>query len=133
MTKVELEEIKDRVAAATVGPWVFCEGDSVTSHIKVGDWRIDLSHGSYEAWASFVFIAHARTDIPALIARIEHLESSIAKIEQRWREASKDSSFRSHYRGTMAECANELAAVLAGVDDSQLEAEIDKAVEESGS
>ena len=68
-------------------------------------------------------------DIPALIAEVERLRNSLAAIEARWRAASKDSCFRRHYRDIMSECADELLGLLSGVDERELQAEIDKAFE----
>ena len=60
----------------------------------------------------------------------KRLRDGLSAIETRWREASQDSCFRRAYRDTMAECAAELAALLAGTNDKELQVEIDKAMEE---
>ena len=65
-----------------------------------------------------------------LIAEYERLRDGITAIEARWRAASQDSGSRRAYRDTMSECAAELAALLAGTDDRELQDEIDKAMEE---
>lgn len=65
-----------------------------------------------------------------LQAEVERLQTGLSAIEARWREASQDKCFRSHFRQTMEECADELRALLNGVDDSELQAEIDKAFAE---
>lgn len=129
MTNEELAAIEARADAATPLPWKLIEGDDIPSRIEAEDWRIDLIINTAEAWHSFNFIAHARTDIPALVAEVKRLQSGLSIIESRWREASQDKCFRSHYRGTMAECADELRYLLTGGDDAKLQAEIDKAFE----
>ena len=50
--------------------------------------------------------------IRQLEAENARLVAGIAKIEQRWREASQDKCFRAQYRQTMELCADELAALL---------------------
>lgn len=60
----------------------------------------------------------------------QSLRAGLEAIEKRWRAASKDLCFRRAYRDTMAECAAELAALLAGFDDQEMMAEIEKAMSE---
>jgi hypothetical protein len=65
-----------------------------------------------------------------LCNELTRLQTGLVAIEARWRAASEDSCFRRAYRDTMAECAAELAALLAGTDDRGLQDEINKAMEE---
>lgn len=87
MTQEQLNEIKARVQMARPGPWVFREGTSVKGSIVGNGWHVDLIGDNYEAWASVDFIAHSRTDIPALIAEVERLRAAIIswiKEEEDW-------------------------------------------------
>jgi hypothetical protein len=88
MTKTELEEIKARVEATSVAPWVaFIEGrdcESGSSFIMTGIpkgediWGknrgedIEIVSGAMNA--DIDFIAHARQDIPRLLEEIERLK-----------------------------------------------------------
>ena len=78
---------------------------------------------------TYIMADYASEIIPFLITECERLRDGIAAIETRWRDASQDSGSRT-FRDTMAECAAELAVLLAGMDDKELQAEIDKAMEE---
>lgn len=69
MNPEQLNAIKERVAKATQGPWEYDEDER-------GIWNkggfnylgtVTLSHNSAE------FIAHAREDVPALVAEVERL------------------------------------------------------------
>lgn len=64
-----------------------------------------------------------------LAKELQRLRSGLLAIEARWREASQDRCFTRHYRDTIAECAAELRSLLDGVDDSEMQAEIEKAFE----
>lgn len=73
--KLDIEAIKARVAAATAGPWSW-EG-SIYEHMEA---EIVAKRGLAQLWKSdnvipdAAFIAHARTDIPDLIAALEAAE-----------------------------------------------------------
>lgn len=71
---VDLEPIKAREAAATKGPWwpgphYKADVESDRGTIRANCWSAP------QAIADAAFIAHARTDIPALIAEVEALRS----------------------------------------------------------
>ena len=74
MTDSELEAIEARVDATTGGPWrSFIEGrdhEGGSSFIQTAEQDIELSGGSV---ADQDFIAHARQDIPRLLAEIRRL------------------------------------------------------------
>ena len=78
MTDEEISQIEGRYAAATPGPWQsFIEGrdhTSGSSFIRTTGGDIELSGGSH---ADQDFIAHARQDVPMLIAEIRHLKAII--------------------------------------------------------
>ena len=83
LTAGELSEIRARLDAATPGPWEsFIEGRDHTSgddFIRTGGLRDDcpdiyVQHESRAAPAADLdFIAHARQDIPRLLAEVERL------------------------------------------------------------
>lgn len=100
LTDARLKEIEERANAATKGPWV---GDETGIEARVDEsgnpagedaqgYRIiGITHpplgpdNDEEAAANGVFIGHARTDIPDLIAalrqeRLEHAETRIALV-----------------------------------------------------
>ena len=92
LTYEQLDEIKTRASKATAGPW-----DKVTpddTRINSQSAEIAITLGNYETdWEKMEwdasFIAHARTDIPALIAALEASEAARVKAEQE-RNALKD-------------------------------------------
>lgn len=72
MTKQELDAIRERCEAAPQGPWS-----------NIGDWAIiqgtDPNHGNLIGSVNkegAEFIAHAREDIPALLAEIERISNT---------------------------------------------------------
>jgi len=83
MTKQELDKIRARCEAATEGPWHTMV--SLThSHIHCEDEHnnyIGLADGMMRAEPNGVFIAHARTDVPALLDEVKRLRSELEKIE----------------------------------------------------
>jgi hypothetical protein len=87
MTNEELDEIKSRYEATTIAPWVsFIEGrdcESGSSFIMTGIakgeniWGETRGEDIYLTGATNAdmdFIAHARQDIPQLLAEIERLK-----------------------------------------------------------
>jgi len=78
---IDLNALKARLAGATAGPWYMQPND------LIGGWCVRTvdtppSEGPGEV-ASFireedaVFMAHARVDLPALVAEIEQLRAKI--------------------------------------------------------
>ena len=71
MTEAELEEIRARSEAATAGPWVsYVEGRdhlSGDSLIMTADQDIQRTNATV---ADQDFIAHARQDVPRLLAEV---------------------------------------------------------------
>lgn len=88
MTPEQLAKIKARADAATEGPWVeFC-GDisQQIPHEETG--VLDVYPGSEDICThedgvlrveDIDFIAHARTDIPALVAEVERLQEEVGR------------------------------------------------------
>jgi hypothetical protein len=92
MTKVDLQIIKDRYAVTSIAPWVASiEGrdhESGSSFIMTGIpkgediWQTKRGEDIYIIGgtnADLDFIAHARQDIPILVAEIERLNLIITK------------------------------------------------------
>jgi len=83
----ELNEIKARCDKATAGPWVGDEkfGDVVSDVGKTGIAETCLR-------ADTVFIAHTRSDVPALVAEVERFRKELADLCQRcgWRPKDED-------------------------------------------
>ena len=76
MTLQELEEIRKRCDAATEGPWE--QEDCRENHIATAT-GMDIAHAPKQINAQF--IAHARTDVPALLAEVERLRGLIKAAE----------------------------------------------------
>lgn len=94
MDEAALAAIKARSEAASPGPWKHCgcgkcgqvQWDSAQniSMAPVATTSIDWSEGGYDNWlheaqqANATFIAHAREDVPALVAEVERLRQALA-------------------------------------------------------
>jgi hypothetical protein len=78
LSEEEIEEIKTRFVCATAGPWKsFIEGReemSGSDFIMTGGEDIYLSGATK---ADQDFIAHARQDIPRLVAEVERLKVEV--------------------------------------------------------
>ena len=88
MTSRQLQEIKARCDAATPGPWCKDDGEALKVRAPHGGYVTILGnlighHGSGgreqpdTVSANADFIAHARTDIPALIAEVRWLRGLV--------------------------------------------------------
>jgi len=96
MSDERLAEIKARVEAATPGPWernnlagrpereVFA-GDYLIGDFGVGGWKDDEGADRVEINADF--IAHARQDIPGLLAEVQRLREHVASLEQGYKDS----------------------------------------------
>lgn len=84
MDPAELEMIKNRCAQATPGPWKsFVEGRDHTSgsnFIMTGNGGEDFELSGGGTVADQDFIAHARQDIPRLLAEIERLRRNAGEV-----------------------------------------------------
>lgn len=80
MTEQELKEIEERANKATPGPWRVDESlpNVYIRHDGIG-WPIaSMFHTANGPWKENAeFIAHARTDIPALLADNERLRAEL--------------------------------------------------------
>lgn len=86
MTPERLAEIEARANAATEGPWEAIEDDSIhaaPAYVDNGGcgviaWRpvcdFVVRHGDAE------FIAHARTDAPALLTEVRRLQAAVERV-----------------------------------------------------
>lgn len=77
MTPEQLKEIRERAEKATPGPWIynFCR-------VLTSDREFIADFGTASTWQDCddaAFTAHARQDIPALLAHIEQLEQRAAE------------------------------------------------------
>lgn len=94
MTEEELAAIETRCDAATRGPWllddsgdIYSAGGTYTKYDREGylhtEWNgaiCIVDSGVYPPWGDdAAFIAHAREDIPALIAEVRRLQAEIAE------------------------------------------------------
>jgi hypothetical protein len=79
MTDEELAAVKARCDAATPGPWQ-SEYDNCGNGGFSEWWNVGSGLMNEEADAAF--IAHAREDVPALLAEIGRLKSLLASAEK---------------------------------------------------
>lgn len=97
MTEQELEEIEKRANAATPGPWEFRRlrsGVSVLDAHAIAARSVDCHCGEVDRLSepTLEFIAHAREDVPALIAEVRRLGAMLLEQEsdaKAWRDACK--------------------------------------------
>jgi hypothetical protein len=94
--ELDLDAIRARVDAATEGPW--------TADALAGDLDAPSGYRVAEvlAWSDpdAEFIAHARTDVPALLAEVERLQARVesANVEAATANASADEHFSSRLK-----------------------------------
>jgi hypothetical protein len=90
LTPAELDEIQARVNKATEGPWEYSCG-IISQNVAPFDSIVDLEDnyhplGNYQTLildeSNAAFIAHARTDIPRLLATVR---SQAGEIERMWK------------------------------------------------
>lgn len=87
MTEQELQAIKERVAAATPGPWYYNNAHVATKEGVAGGYPpneasvCELYDGEYIENKNGVndarFIAHARQDVPVLVEEVERLRKAL--------------------------------------------------------
>ncbi|WP_197261646.1 ead/Ea22-like family protein [Brevibacillus laterosporus] len=94
IAREEIEAIRERAEKATSGPWWTSGGCEVTS--QVDDSHVcdtTLSKGDYVSDAEF--IAHAREDIPKLLAEIERLQTNWKRLKE-YVDEYRDKAFEAH-------------------------------------
>lgn len=111
LTAQQLDEIQARANAATKGPWGFYDGDNyadVAADMQVtspGSYNYrekiarledenywddaaheddDESRASEQMAANAAFIAHAREDVPALLAEVRRLTAELTEVLPAW-------------------------------------------------
>jgi uncharacterized membrane protein YdfJ with MMPL/SSD domain len=85
----QLEEIKARASAATLGPWhVWDDGDVATTWTRsftrrrTGETHVSEVHIANCSGSDSVFIAAARTDVPKLVAALESVEEVLTWLDE---------------------------------------------------
>ncbi len=86
LTAEELREIAARAEAATAGPWTANEEKSSSYSV----YKVPVAYGNaITGWGRVLqsredatFIAHARTDIPRLLAHIDQQQAEIERLRQ---------------------------------------------------
>jgi len=82
MTEQELKEIEARANAATPGPWSSISEDAASDYASVGP----FVETAEQCETNCKFIAHARDDIPKLLAEVRTLAVDL----DIWKAAYKD-------------------------------------------
>ena len=79
----EIEAIRKRAEKATEGPWWASEGLYVVNNLTGDSYEWDADFvAETERESDAEFIAHAREDIPKLLAEINRLKSELSKYSQ---------------------------------------------------
>jgi hypothetical protein len=81
-----IAEIEVRVKAATEGPWEYGKRPDGSVWLSTGNpERGQHYQGDWEGFdADAAFIAHARTDVPYLLAEVKRLREALAFYEREW-------------------------------------------------
>jgi len=79
LTDVELAEIEARANAATPGPWELCQSETHCHVVYPDDTHVGGVDGEHWWPADAEFVAHARTDIPRLLAEVRALRKELAR------------------------------------------------------
>lgn len=85
LDEAAMEEIEAREAKASSGPWLVTDGQHIDQYAPHPEGNRLLSEGSYDSnyhmfgQDDVEFIAHARTDIPALCATVRALREQLAE------------------------------------------------------
>lgn len=84
---MDLQEIKEREAKATKGPWVHLENTPFWGEIRTANeeafTQIAVMPHLDDRTDDFNFIAYAREDIPALVAEVERLRKGVTQVENK--------------------------------------------------
>lgn len=83
MTALDLDAIQARADAATVGPWVMTAQGGIESASYRGPGEDFTSVASTRTQNNWEFIAHAREDVPALVAEVRLLRGRIVRAKSR--------------------------------------------------
>ena len=83
LTNEELTQIKERAEKATRGKWSFVPIDDSLEYFIVGEDGNEAVASEVFMINDAAFIAHAREDIPKLLAEVESLRKEIEKEKRR--------------------------------------------------
>jgi hypothetical protein len=120
LTDEQRAEIRAREAAATKGPWgVVEDGESLTRWVSSEDSTLDIGFGyvGNRTQDDAAFVAHARTDVPALLARLELEERESVHQRKEWRLLRAETDV---LRSALAEITKVLASRGEGPTDGAL-------------
>lgn len=93
---LDLDAIAGRCRDATPGPWVWHREDDEPHDLNAGDAPVLYPYA--DGWggamlliepADAAFVEHARTDVPALVARVRELEAALAAIARLAEETAR--------------------------------------------
>lgn len=114
MNKEQLAEIKKRVEAAT--PGLETDGKYIRARGEPGGRLPALIGALFDTqlnWENDAnFFAHARADIPALLAEIERLTIGINDLVKRWRDYANEPAASKVGRIVAGDCADELVMLI---------------------
>lgn len=86
---LDLDAIQQRADNATPGPWdsnggceIYTTAEANTMQLWIGG--TERFHDSNAGQVNADFIAHARQDVPALIARVRELEAQLAQLREKY-------------------------------------------------
>lgn len=94
MTALDLDAIEAREKATTPGPWVHDETDGIGCDVWTQGETVmggtvhttddGYPRGDYNPVEDALFIAHAKQDIPALVAEVRRLREVLADADAGW-------------------------------------------------
>jgi len=87
---LDLEAIKARAEAATPGPWSCGSEQLDDTRIQSADGEMTIYDEGGHTWKDADFIAHAITDVPALVAEVERLRWMETELTQAVRLADQE-------------------------------------------
>ena len=79
LTQAELNEIKERAEKATSGPWQVASTTDGEYILDCDEWVVAAT---FERREDAYFVAHAREDIPRLVAEIERLQAALEELAE---------------------------------------------------
>lgn len=132
MTDDQLRAIEARADAATPGPWVAdsniygkgklvcCRNGSLPKGDRVAE-VLELLAGldSDSAIANALFIAHARADIPALVAEVRRLREQVDALAELGKDLAKQQREEFHRLDYYEITAQELDRILNGESEGE--------------
>ena len=127
LTEREVEEIEARADAATPGPWLVTDGQYIDQYDHHPNGIRLLSEGDYDAnyhvfsQYDVAFIAHARTDIPALCRTLRAKDEQIQLAERLATNAMTENAALREQLGEEERECNRLALRV-----TELEIELEK-------